>query len=270
MPHPPRPAGASVTRRARGVRRGHDHHQLPVRNQRSRDRRGHLPHQHTDSALGLPRRIHLQSVPPRRRRPIALSHRAAGHVPPGAGGGDPRPRRGEPPALRRLLAHRVRRVRLDEQLARCRPARRGRGEPGGGDDLRRPLRSPAPGAGRWRGAEPGTEAGPVARCSAPPPQLGMWLPVRELHPHPALRGPVHPRWRGPSAPDRVRRARPLGGDATGGPGGRRHRKLSFNEERSAEEIAARLETTPGNVRLLRHRAVAQLRRCLDPSPVERS
>jgi RNA polymerase sigma-70 factor, ECF subfamily len=52
--------------------------------------------------------------------------------------------------------------------------------------------------------------------------------------------------------------------------GRRVVLLSFNEERSTEEIAARLETTEGNVRVLRHRAVAQLRRCLDPSPVERS
>lgn len=39
--------------------------------------------------------------------------------------------------------------------------------------------------------------------------------------------------------------------------------LSFNEEKSADEIAAVIETTPGNVRVLRHRAVAQLRRCLD-------
>ena len=39
--------------------------------------------------------------------------------------------------------------------------------------------------------------------------------------------------------------------------------LSFNEERSADEIAARIDTTPGNVRVLRHRALAQLRRCLD-------
>lgn len=39
--------------------------------------------------------------------------------------------------------------------------------------------------------------------------------------------------------------------------------LSFNEEQSAEEIAVIVDTTPGNVRVLRHRAVAQLRRCLD-------
>ena len=39
--------------------------------------------------------------------------------------------------------------------------------------------------------------------------------------------------------------------------------LSFTEGKAAEEIASALETTPGNVRVLRHRAVAQLRRCLD-------
>jgi RNA polymerase sigma-70 factor (ECF subfamily) len=39
--------------------------------------------------------------------------------------------------------------------------------------------------------------------------------------------------------------------------------LSFTEGKAAEEIAAALETTPGNVRVLRHRAVAQLRRCMD-------
>jgi RNA polymerase sigma-70 factor (ECF subfamily) len=39
--------------------------------------------------------------------------------------------------------------------------------------------------------------------------------------------------------------------------------LSFNEEQSAEEIAVIVDTTPGNVRVLRHRAVAQLRRCLE-------
>jgi RNA polymerase sigma-70 factor (ECF subfamily) len=40
-------------------------------------------------------------------------------------------------------------------------------------------------------------------------------------------------------------------------------QLSFYEERSAEEIAERLGTTAGNARVLRHRAVARLRRCLD-------
>ena len=39
--------------------------------------------------------------------------------------------------------------------------------------------------------------------------------------------------------------------------------LSFTEGRSAEQIAAAIESTPGNVRVLRHRAVAQLRSCLD-------
>jgi RNA polymerase sigma-70 factor (ECF subfamily) len=39
--------------------------------------------------------------------------------------------------------------------------------------------------------------------------------------------------------------------------------LTFQEDRSAEDIAARLSTTAGNVRVLRHRAVAALRRCLD-------
>ena len=39
--------------------------------------------------------------------------------------------------------------------------------------------------------------------------------------------------------------------------------LSFNDERSAEQISVVLKTTPGNVRVLRHRAVAQLRRCMD-------
>jgi RNA polymerase sigma-70 factor (ECF subfamily) len=39
--------------------------------------------------------------------------------------------------------------------------------------------------------------------------------------------------------------------------------LSFYEERPAEHIAQALETTAGNVRVLRHRAIAALRRCLD-------
>lgn len=46
--------------------------------------------------------------------------------------------------------------------------------------------------------------------------------------------------------------------------------LSFREERPTEEVAARLGTTVGNVRVLRHRAVAALRRCLDgPSEEKR-
>lgn len=39
--------------------------------------------------------------------------------------------------------------------------------------------------------------------------------------------------------------------------------LSFNEERASEEIAARLAISAANVRVLRHRAIAALRRCLD-------
>ena len=39
--------------------------------------------------------------------------------------------------------------------------------------------------------------------------------------------------------------------------------LSFGREKSADDIARALATTPGNVRVVRHRAVAQLRRCLD-------
>jgi DNA-directed RNA polymerase specialized sigma24 family protein len=35
------------------------------------------------------------------------------------------------------------------------------------------------------------------------------------------------------------------------------------EERSTEEIASRLAMQPGNVRVLRHRALAAVRRCLD-------
>ena len=38
---------------------------------------------------------------------------------------------------------------------------------------------------------------------------------------------------------------------------------SFFEERSADEIAQALETTAGNVRVVRHRAIAALRRCID-------
>ena len=43
--------------------------------------------------------------------------------------------------------------------------------------------------------------------------------------------------------------------------------LSFSAERSPDEIAAALETSVANVRVMRHRAVAALRRCLDVSPV---
>jgi RNA polymerase sigma-70 factor (ECF subfamily) len=39
--------------------------------------------------------------------------------------------------------------------------------------------------------------------------------------------------------------------------------LTFQAERSAEQIAAELALTPGNVRVLRHRALRALRRCLD-------
>ncbi len=43
--------------------------------------------------------------------------------------------------------------------------------------------------------------------------------------------------------------------------------LSFREGRSAADVAAALGTTAANVRVLRHRAVAALRRCLDdPRP----
>jgi RNA polymerase sigma-70 factor (ECF subfamily) len=43
--------------------------------------------------------------------------------------------------------------------------------------------------------------------------------------------------------------------------------LSFNEERPSDEIAVLLATSPVNVRVLRHRAIAALRHCLD-SPKE--
>jgi RNA polymerase sigma-70 factor (ECF subfamily) len=43
-------------------------------------------------------------------------------------------------------------------------------------------------------------------------------------------------------------------------------QLSFFRERSADEIAAVLDTTAGNVRVVRHRAVVQLRHCLETPP----
>jgi RNA polymerase sigma-70 factor (ECF subfamily) len=42
-------------------------------------------------------------------------------------------------------------------------------------------------------------------------------------------------------------------------------QLSFYRDKSADEIAAVLATTAGNVRVLRHRAVAQLRECMEVS-----
>jgi RNA polymerase sigma-70 factor, ECF subfamily len=39
--------------------------------------------------------------------------------------------------------------------------------------------------------------------------------------------------------------------------------MCFHDEATTEEIGARLGTSAGNVRVLRHRAIAQLRRCLD-------
>lgn len=46
--------------------------------------------------------------------------------------------------------------------------------------------------------------------------------------------------------------------------------LSFQEERTAEEIAAQLAMAPGNVRVVRHRALAALRRCFDRAEEARS
>lgn len=40
-------------------------------------------------------------------------------------------------------------------------------------------------------------------------------------------------------------------------------RMSFMEERSSEEIASALGTTVGNVRVIRHRALAQLRECVE-------
>ncbi|HWZ92382.1 MAG TPA: sigma-70 family RNA polymerase sigma factor, partial [Polyangiaceae bacterium] len=46
--------------------------------------------------------------------------------------------------------------------------------------------------------------------------------------------------------------------------------LSFQAEKSAEEIAQVTEISAGNVRVVRHRAIAQLRRCLDTAEGARS
>jgi RNA polymerase sigma factor (sigma-70 family) len=47
------------------------------------------------------------------------------------------------------------------------------------------------------------------------------------------------------------------------PRARRVVYLSFHDEKTADEIASVFSTTAGNVRVLRHRAMTQLRRCMD-------
>lgn len=49
---------------------------------------------------------------------------------------------------------------------------------------------------------------------------------------------------------------------------RRVLELSFHDELPSDQVAARLELSPGNVRVIRHRALAALRVCLD-APVRR-
>lgn len=44
--------------------------------------------------------------------------------------------------------------------------------------------------------------------------------------------------------------------------------LTFYDERTSDEIAGQLGTSAGNVRVIRHRALAQLHRCLEPTPRE--
>jgi len=44
--------------------------------------------------------------------------------------------------------------------------------------------------------------------------------------------------------------------------------LSFMEECASDDIAARLAISTANVRVVRHRAIAALRRCLDARPQE--
>jgi RNA polymerase sigma-70 factor, ECF subfamily len=45
--------------------------------------------------------------------------------------------------------------------------------------------------------------------------------------------------------------------------------LSFYEDRSAQEIGAALSVAEGNVRVIRHRALARLRACVDQAPPAR-
>lgn len=42
--------------------------------------------------------------------------------------------------------------------------------------------------------------------------------------------------------------------------------LTFQYDRSADEIASEIETSPGNVRVLRHRALVALQRCVEGEP----
>jgi RNA polymerase sigma-70 factor (ECF subfamily) len=42
--------------------------------------------------------------------------------------------------------------------------------------------------------------------------------------------------------------------------------LSFYDERTSGQIARQLGLTEGNVRVIRHRALAQLHRCLELAP----
>jgi RNA polymerase sigma-70 factor (ECF subfamily) len=50
---------------------------------------------------------------------------------------------------------------------------------------------------------------------------------------------------------------------------RRVLELSFHEELQGDEVAARLQLTRGNVRVIRHRALAAMRACLD-APAQES
>jgi RNA polymerase sigma-70 factor (ECF subfamily) len=45
-------------------------------------------------------------------------------------------------------------------------------------------------------------------------------------------------------------------------------RMTFHEDRAAQDIAAVLGLTAGNVRVIRHRALAHLRACLDATDGE--